>query len=267
MTRLAFAPLILLLVSAGPVSSARAQDATPMDEARTAFETGRIAYEDGRFEEALEAFQRAHELTQSPDILYNIGTVADRLRRDQLALDSYRGYLEARPDSPDRTQVEARVEVLDRQIRAEVEASAAREAAREADARALREAEEAARLAEEQQLAMPPPFEPSPVPWVLVATGGAVLVTGVALVVVASIDAACVSDPTGCVEEDTAPRWEEVAGAYDRIPVFQGVGGTLIGVGAVAAGVGLVWGLTQGGDDRSVALQVGPGSISVRGSF
>jgi len=56
------------------------------------------------------------ELSQRPGLLHNIGTTADRLRRDDEALEAFRAYLEAVPDAPYRASVEARITVLQRAI-------------------------------------------------------------------------------------------------------------------------------------------------------
>ena len=109
-------------------------------EAKKAFAVGTRAYAHGEFKTALTSFQRAYKLTRSPDLLYNIATVSDRMRRDEDALEAYEGYLEARPESADREHVESRIDVLRAAIearrRAEIDAEIeARSAAIEAAAR------------------------------------------------------------------------------------------------------------------------------------
>lgn len=228
------------------MASAQSDD---LERARGAFEQGRVAYEAGNFRTALERFQEAYRLTNEPDVLYNVATAADRLREDRVALEAYRGYLASRPDSADRAQVEARIEVLSTRL------------AREEEERARREAEEQALR---EQLARARPSDPGPTPWIVLGTGAALVAAGVVLVVVAEVDAACVREPAGCVQDPSAPTWAEVAGAYDRVPVLQGVGGALLGAGAVAAAIGIAWGLSGGG---AAEVAVGPGGLIVRGRF
>jgi tetratricopeptide (TPR) repeat protein len=108
--------------------------------AKKAFAVGTEAYANGEFTTALTSFRRAYELTGSPDLLYNIATVSDRMRRDEEALEAYEGYLEARPKSSDREHVASRIDVLRAAIearrRAELDAEIeARSAAIEAAAR------------------------------------------------------------------------------------------------------------------------------------
>jgi hypothetical protein len=248
-----------VLVASSSFSHAQAQEDETLELARQAFEAGRVAYEGGRFEEALAQFEEAHRLTGDPDMLYNIGTVADRLRRDELALSSYRGYLAQRPDARDRAQIEARIAVLDVEI-------AARE--RERDEAAVRLAEQRAL---EERLALdatgPSASGAGPAPWVVVAVGGALLVAGISLVVVAEFDAACVRAPSGCVADPARPHWSEVSGAFDRIPILQGVGGALIGIGGAAAIAGIVWVLGAGDGEPSLDVTAGPFGVTARGRF
>ena len=81
-------------------------------EARQLFLAGEAAYDAGRYESALEHFSRAYALTGRPGLLFNIGSVTERLRRDDEALRSYEAYLEAMPDAPNRPFVESRIAFL-----------------------------------------------------------------------------------------------------------------------------------------------------------
>jgi tetratricopeptide (TPR) repeat protein len=93
------------------------------EEARTRFKAATMAFSDGRFEDALSDFQRAYELSGRVELLFNIGSAADRLRRDNEALAAYQAYLEASEDPPNRRFVEARLRML-RERGAEQEAKA-----------------------------------------------------------------------------------------------------------------------------------------------
>jgi len=106
---------VLTFAQAPPADSQTAGDAEarPSDmEARNLFQAGQLAFEDGRFADALDAFQRAHELSQRPALLYNIGLAADRLREDELALDAFQRFVAAMPDAPERSRVEARIAAI-----------------------------------------------------------------------------------------------------------------------------------------------------------
>jgi tetratricopeptide (TPR) repeat protein len=264
---------ICLVASCVPAALASAQEGpsdAAIEEARVAFVAGEAAYAEGHFDDALQHFQRAYELTANPDILYNVATVADRARQDQVALDAYRGYLAARPQAPDAEHVAGRIDVLERQIReADARAARSREAqAREEqlrlDAADARAGEEAARRREDEARRSAGGDDPGAAPWVLLDAGAAVVVVGVVLLVVALNDVAAVESPSAPM-----PRWADVADANERAPILSTIGAIAIGVGAASAIGGLVWELAAGspGGGEDVAVALGPSGASVRGHF
>jgi tetratricopeptide (TPR) repeat protein len=104
------ASLCLLL----PLSAAAQTEPTARDaEAHALFEAARIAFTAGHYEDAYDRFSQSYVLSARPELLYNLGAAADRLRRDALALDHYRAYLAAVPDSPQREDVEHRIAILE----------------------------------------------------------------------------------------------------------------------------------------------------------
>lgn len=276
--------LVFLLASAAGaacvpgLAEAQARRAVPRDprieEARLDFEAGTAAYDAGRFEEALARFQHAYELTSSPDLLYNIATVLDRLRRDEEALAAYERFLAARPDTGDRPNIEARVRALRAAIderRSEEEARARAEAEAEAraraDARARAEAEaEAARAAERARAeeAARRAQGPDIGPWILVASGGALAAGGAVLLGVTAADVAAVERGTS---------WAEIRDAHDRVPLLSTIGFVSLGVGVAALGAGLIWALVGSGGEGEQAraagarLALGPGWVGVEGTF
>ena len=119
---LTVAPALAQPAEQAPVGGAPvASDAAPVTEhadtrdteARHLFEAGRNAYDAGRYQDALDYFQRGHELSQRPQLLYNVGQAADRLRLDQTALEAFKLYLQRLPDAENRPQVEERIRVLE----------------------------------------------------------------------------------------------------------------------------------------------------------
>jgi tetratricopeptide (TPR) repeat protein len=105
-------------------------------EARMLFEAGRVAYAAGRFDDSLGYFQRAYEMSGRPVLLYNVGSAADKLRRDAVALDAFRRYLEAMPSAENREEVQSRITVLEQVVAAEDSRTAAAAAAAAAAANA-----------------------------------------------------------------------------------------------------------------------------------
>lgn len=100
-----------LLLVALSTPGAGAQDRDLQDEeARGLFNAGMSAFEDARFEDALGYFRRAYELSGRVELLYNVGTAADRLRRDEEALEAFEAFLQGvPPDHRRRRDVEVRV--------------------------------------------------------------------------------------------------------------------------------------------------------------
>lgn len=109
--RLGLAAAIAALTLATSVTASAQSDASD-EEARALYQAGRVAFDDGRFDDALEYFERSHELSGRPQLLYNIGSAADRLRRNAMALEHFEAYLEALPDAENRRSVEARIRLL-----------------------------------------------------------------------------------------------------------------------------------------------------------
>jgi hypothetical protein len=82
------------------------------EEARALFLAGRTAYENGHFEDALERFREAYRLSGRAALLFNIGTTAERLRRDQEAIEAFEQFLAAQPDAENAAQIRARIRIL-----------------------------------------------------------------------------------------------------------------------------------------------------------
>ena len=199
-------------------------------------------------------FQRAYELTGSPDLLYNIATVSDRMRRDEEALQAYEGYLEARPDSADREHVASRIDVL----RAAIEAQRRAELDAEIEARKAA-IEAAARVKAERPLTQY--VGPGPGPWITIGAGSASLVTGAVLFGLGQRDQKQVENaPAGSSYSSV----EEMA---DRGPKRTKAGIALMGVGGAAVVGGIIWQLTGGHEEKMPEVSIGPTGILVRGRF
>ncbi|MGE0785150.1 MAG: tol-pal system YbgF family protein [Sandaracinaceae bacterium] len=211
---------------------ARAQDvgdeeAHDDEEARAEFGEARAAMQEARYEDALMHFQRSYELSERPELLYNIGMMHDRLRHDADALDAFRRYLAAYPEAPNRLDVERRIEILE---------------SSEADGGA----------------SAGPSAGPNVAAIVLTVAGGAVAIAGVVMLAVAAADVASV---------ENAPMnsaWSSVRDAYERSEPLSIAGALALAVGAVGLGVGIVLLATDSG---SAEVAVGPGGVSLRGSF
>ncbi len=233
---------------------ARAQEEQRVDEeARGLFLAGRAAFSDGRWQEALEHFQHAYELSPRPGLLYNIGQTADRMRNDEIAVDAFERFLQASPDAPNRGAIESRLAVLRHAI-AERQASD-------------RQAEEVRVEREAEPLAVP--AAPSPArssilpPVLTLAGGGLVAVAGGVLLMLAKGAA----DDVTAAEEGTP--WVDVRSDYDSSGSLGLSGGVLLGVGAAVLTTGVLWLVLRGagsGHER-LAVAISPTGAALRGSF
>ena len=146
-------PVILALTLVLSPARTWAEDVDE-SEARALFDAGTVAYDAGRYESALSRFQEAYELTHRSLILWNIALAADRARHDELALTTYRRFLDEVPDSPQvhdiRVRALARIDVLEQTV---AQQQAAEEQSRQAELERRRAEAEAAQAAIERELA------------------------------------------------------------------------------------------------------------------
>jgi hypothetical protein len=135
---LSWAALLCAAASALPASAQVARDEPPVQtitddpelspqeadrKARELFKQGRDAYEDGRYRDAWDYFRQAYLLSKRPELLYNVGQSADRLRMDREALEAFRLYLAKLPDAENRREVENRVRALEERLGTEAGAA------------------------------------------------------------------------------------------------------------------------------------------------
>lgn len=242
MIRSSLLVLVGLALPLAPASVGRAQPTSEGGdvEARALFDAGEVAFREGRFDDALADFQAAYDRSPRPLLLFNIGTAADRLRRDAVALDAFERYLAALPEAPNAVEVRARVEVLRQAVAAS--------------------AEEVSTVPTE--VATPPPTGSDPTPWIVTGVGGAVVVAGAVLLGLGTADAAAVTNaPQGS-------SWSDVAGAYDRAEPLSIGGAVALGAGVAALLTGIVWGaMISGSSSVRARLVPLPGGLSLYGAF
>jgi tetratricopeptide (TPR) repeat protein len=231
-----------------------AQMNTLDDEARERFELGRTFYEAGRFSQAAEEFAEAYRLSQRPQLLYNLYVAYRDAGKWPEATEALRGYLDKVPDAPDRITLRARLKSMEEQVARQKESDARAEAERKRN--------------EQAQPALEP--QRSVVPWVLMGSGGALLVGSVITGVLAGgkasdLDDACENGGKLCPEaqRDDVKSLRTLAVTTD----------VLWALGAAVAVTGLVLRLTGALDtkaERRVAANVGAtrdgfaGALTVR---
>jgi len=97
------------IAQSAPGSDALAQEATRW------FARGVALYQRRRYAPALRAFEAANQYVQGdgvPELMYNLGMTHARLGHNAEAVSAFRAYLAARPDAPERADIEARIRAL-----------------------------------------------------------------------------------------------------------------------------------------------------------
>lgn len=187
--------LLLLLCVLALTAPARAQaelsastsggvDKADDQLAHALFEAACDAYDQGKYEHSLHLFEQAHAYSKRPAFLFNIGHVADRLRQDRKALDSFRAYLAATRDAKNRAAVESRIAAIE----ANLARAAAEEQARLAALAQKRSVPTSEQVARAVVLATPPdrPVQTEVTPlrkkwWLWTAVGAVALGVGVGM--------------------------------------------------------------------------------------
>ncbi len=101
--------------------TAPAEGASAAQEARQHFLRGMEHFQARQYRDAVHEFQLAARLVPSADLWFNIARAYEEIDDEQSlqqAVEYYRRYLRDRMDPPDRTQVEARIGVLEERIEA-----------------------------------------------------------------------------------------------------------------------------------------------------
>ncbi|HMI89809.1 MAG TPA: hypothetical protein VK509_00520, partial [Polyangiales bacterium] len=120
-SRIIVVAMLTFVLGSTPIATASAQHSREAENAlgasghraaKSAFEQGRDAFDAGLYDEAIERFEQAYELSGRPELLFNVGLAADRLREDERALVAFERYLEEAVDPVHREQVEQRVAAL-----------------------------------------------------------------------------------------------------------------------------------------------------------
>lgn len=81
-------------------------------EAQRFFERGVAMFRRRRYDAALAAFTAAYRFAPLPEVIYNLAVASERTEHFGDAVDYYREYLRARPDDPDRANIERTIREL-----------------------------------------------------------------------------------------------------------------------------------------------------------
>jgi len=242
-----FASVFVVAFAVAIPDLSHAQSASVEDaDARTLFNLGQAAFDQGRYQAAIDYFQQAYDLSHRPQLLYNIGQAADRLRDDRRALAAFEGFLREVPDSPHHPSTRARVEVL--------RTAVATADARELEARTVAEAATTTNTAQANESGAAPALATSGDPeeagggstagWIVAGIGGGALIAG------ATFFALGMHDKSTVENAEDGSTYASVSDAYDRASMRITVGSILMGVGAAAGATGIVLAL-RGGDSHA----------------
>ncbi len=108
----ATAVLIHLCLVTVPVA-AQSQE----ERARAAFRLGRAHYDNGDFVKAAKEFERAFELSGKYQLLYNVYLAYRDANMTKQAADALRGYLDNTEDVPNRAQLAAKLRALEKALK------------------------------------------------------------------------------------------------------------------------------------------------------
>ncbi len=192
-----------------------------LQKARQHYDAGTSHYAAADYGAAMAEFQEAYRLSHLPDLLYNLGKVAEKMEDPAGAADYLRRYLTERPDAPDAPAIRGQVLQLDALVAARAAAAPS----------------------------------PSRVPWPalgLMAGGATVLLIGGGLSIGATQSSRAVIDRLQANPFDMT-----VQDLQDRSRALGSAGIALSAIGAVAVVAGVVWtGVWFGQRAKKTPLQV-----------
>jgi tetratricopeptide (TPR) repeat protein len=237
--------------------SARAQS-TSDDLARRHFDSGVAYLEESDYDNALRAFEKAHELSKRPEILMNIATVHERRGDLPRAIGALEQYLDARPDGEHAETVKLRIQNLEKRVAASQQEPVPPPPP--PAARATEPVAEPAPPPPPRDVTPPPapPAEPNLVP-AYVALGAGGLLAGGALVT-----GLLAKGKYDDAKSECSPNCRDADISSSRNLALTST--VLTGVSVVAAGVGVALLLTSSGGNQEraaksgtdIALSLGP---------
>lgn len=108
--------VLVLCATSGTVAGAEPNSAVgsagAVEKARAHFDRGIELYKLASYEDAVAEFEAAYALQPHPVIFFNLGQCYEKLGRLTAAITSYRSYLDALPNAPDRERVTAVIQNL-----------------------------------------------------------------------------------------------------------------------------------------------------------
>lgn len=236
--------VLCVVLASISVPSVKAQQTIDDTAGRDYFERGRAAFDEADYERALVYFRHAYRLSNRSELQYNIGVAADRLQRDEEALEAFEKYLDETENPAREAEVKRRVAALRQSI-----------AERAATERALEEATVRVEVVEPVDDAS----DRAKLPMATIVGASALGAVGVAGVAAMSValarDGSCAQERGGmCVAQHSATPWTWVYGG--------------LGVAALAgSATWFVVSAKRTKNKRETAWSLTPTGVVVSGSF
>ena len=106
----------IVLFAVGVGSGARVAHADDAQKARELFTQGNTYFDLGQFDKAIDAWQGGYQLKNDPGFLYNIAQAYRTMGDAQKAIFFYKRYLSNSPKAHNRSEVEQKIEALQKQL-------------------------------------------------------------------------------------------------------------------------------------------------------
>ena len=256
--------LVLGAGTAGNPSAARAQEhpthsADPKARAADLYRQSAESYRKGDFATTIDLLRQAYALDPQPVLLYNLARAYEGTGDTDQAIDTYKKYLQADPNTKDRGAIEQRITTLER----ERDERIALQKQSEAD-RKRAEEEEAARAAAaaKQKKEAPPPHHRSAIPYIVGGIGIGGLGTGVVLGLMATSQHASARDE---------PQQLQAENEQNRAKTYATASTVAFIAGGALLAIGTTWWILDGGSSKastqSARLGVSPGGLLFEGMF
>lgn len=259
--RVVFA-LVLGVATAGNVSIAHAQDrpshpTDPKSRAAELYKQSAESYRKGDFATTIDLLREAYSLDPQPVLLYNLARAYEGIGDTDGAIDTYKKYLDADPNTKDRGAIEQRIATLQRERDEKIALQKQSEADRK---RAQEEAARAAAAAKQKKEA--PPHHRSALPYIVGGIGIGGLGTGVVLGLMATSQHSSARDEPQQLQAENEQNRAKTYATASTISFIAG--------GALLA-IGTTWWILDGSSGKastqSARLGVTPGGLLLEGKF
>lgn len=108
---------LLLLFVCWPLLVAAQPSGADIEKAKKLVAAADNLFQLQKYDQALAHYQEAYDLSKAPAILFNVGQCYRLTNHPQEAIQSYRAFLEAIPNTPYRKEVEEKIALLEEEVK------------------------------------------------------------------------------------------------------------------------------------------------------